>query len=272
MSEIIPAKYSPRFDRFFAGYCGWLISRSYFSVRAVRGSSEALRAIEHTRRPTLVVFNHPSWWDPLVAKWLAMRLTPSRPTLAPMDRDQLERFGFFRRIGVFGIDPSDPGSLEPMLAYARAELEADPSKAFWITAQGQFTDPRSPIRLRPGAAAFAARLDDPVIVCVALEYAFWQDRKPEIFIRVQECPPPERSSTTGWLRTMTGTMRTNGAALAEAVVARDESAFEPLLGGGAAKINPIYDAWLRLRGRTGAVPRAHHAEASARGESANPAP
>ena len=34
-----------------------------------------------------------------------------------MDREQLERFRFFRRIGMFGIDPDDPESLEAMRTY-----------------------------------------------------------------------------------------------------------------------------------------------------------
>ena len=40
--------------------------------------------------------------------------------------------------------------------------------------------------------------------------------------------------------------------LASAAIARDPDAFE-LVAGGAARINPVMDVWLRLRGKQGGI-------------------
>ena len=54
--------------------------------------------------PLIVVLNHPSWWDPLVALVLT-ELFPDRAHYAPMDADALRRYRIFERLGMFGIEP-----------------------------------------------------------------------------------------------------------------------------------------------------------------------
>ena len=254
---ILPDAYSARFDRWFGRYVRWLLRRRFYAVRLVRGSREVLGALDRAAAPAIVLFNHASWWDPLAAKFVALATTPSRPTLAPMDRTQLERFGMFRKIGCFGIDPDDPAVLRPMLDFVQDRFADDPRRAFWVTAQGRFTDVRADMRLRPGPAALAAALTEaespPAVLALCFEYAFWQDARPEILVSAApiEC---DRSNTAGWLRDMTDAMDRTRRALAEAVIARDPGPFELLLGGGEARINPVYDAWLRLRGTPGSIP------------------
>jgi hypothetical protein len=48
-------------------------------------------------------------------------------------------------------------------------------------------------------------------------------------------------------------MAANQAALATLVRARKPAAFDVLLGAGAARTNPVYDAWLKLRGKGSAI-------------------
>lgn len=122
----------------------------------------------------------------------------------------------------------------------------------WITPQGQFTDVRSPIRLRPGAASIAAHCDSCSVLCISVEYAFWQDQKPEVFIRCASCEA-ERSTTASWLRAMTRTMQHNGERLAELVIGRDPAPMRCIVGGSTARTNPVYDLWLRIRGKSGSI-------------------
>ncbi|MEM9082889.1 MAG: lysophospholipid acyltransferase family protein [Planctomycetota bacterium] len=251
---ILPDRYRAGVDRFMRRDFRKRLSKAFFAVRVMHGTRESLADANEYEGPLLVVFNHPGWWDPIAGKHIGYELMPDRPTLAPMDRDQVERFAFFRWLGLFGIDPDDPAVLEPMVDFVRTRFAENPKRSFWITAQGQFTDVRAPIRLRPGAAALAARLDRPRVVVLSFEYTFWQDTKPEVFVRGDTCETPEGDSTTAWLRAMTSALQQNQDKLAKAVIARQTDAFEILLGGEEAKINPFYDLWLKVRGKGGSVP------------------
>ena len=75
-------------------------------------------------------------------------------------------------------DPlGDRGAGPGQLAVAWLER---PDAALGITPEGRFSDPRErPVRLEPGLAHLARRLDRGVFLPLALEYPFWQERTPE---------------------------------------------------------------------------------------------
>lgn len=248
-----------------AAACAWwfnrMMAKDWHAVRLAPASGQpeagagVLSRLDALDEPAIVVMNHASWWDPLVGLWLANRLTPRRVLSAPMELRQLRTFAFFRRLGVFGLDPDHPGAIDALTAYVQSLCAAQPRSTLWITPQGQFADVRTPVRVRPGAAAAAARLGLTRVVSVAIEYGFWTDRRPEVFLRVAQVHAPEgpaRGSTATWTRTLTDAMQANADALAALVMARDAAGFDVLLGG-SAKINPLYDAWLRLRGKGRAI-------------------
>lgn len=257
-----PAAISPRLRGAFSWWIVKMLRRSFHAVRVARGSAQAL--VRHDApadgpapRPLIVAMNHQSWWDPLVGMYLWRRLLPGRTLLGPMELRQLRTFAFMRRVALFGIEPDHPAALGQMLRYVGASFARDPSTVFWLTPQGRFVDVRQPVRVRPGAGAVAARLggergDGVDVVSVAVEYWFGLQKRPEILIR---CHPIvcDRGTTIGWTRALNEGMSANAGALARLVVDRDEGAFETLLGGGNARINPLYDLWLRARGRSGAV-------------------
>lgn len=256
--RIAPDAYSPGFFRFFAWYVGRLLRKSFHAVRIVRGSQSHATALEREAgdQPAIIALSHTSWWDPLLCVYLSNRLTPTRATLAPMDREQLAKFRFMRKLGLFGIDPVDAASLGPMVEYIAERCAAVPRTTFWITPQGRFADAREPISLRPGAAACAARLSaaSPCrAVCLAIEYAFWLDKRPEIFLRFEPCDAPTPASTAAWHRALTLAMQRNNDALSELVKARDPAPFDLLEGGDAPRINPVYDLLLSLRGDRGGL-------------------
>lgn len=252
-ATFIPASPDHRVAKFFAWYTKRLFAKRFNAVRLTPGSADALRRLEGGPSPAIVLMTHGSWWDPMTAILLNALLTPNRPTSAPMDARMLKKFGFFRKLGVFGIDPDSPESLEAMGRYVLDRFAAEPKTNLWVTAQGEFHDPRTPIRFRPGSAAIAARCPGVRVLCCAIEYAFWTEQRPECFIRVEPVPEPESVSTAGWLREMQAVMEHAVTELAVAVVARDPSRFECLIGGDEAKIHPLYDAWLRLRGKSAAI-------------------
>lgn len=246
-----PAAPSPMLRRWFAKYLRRLVRRSFFAVRAAPGTRDALAAVEADGRPAIVLMNHASWWDPLVGMWLGDRLTPTRPIVGPMELAQLKKFSLFRRLGIFGIDPDEPAALRAMAEYLERVFAEAPRSAFWLTPQGQFADVREPVRIRPGAGAAAVRLGDVVVAAVAVEYVFWTDQRPELLVRAMTVEAPggaARGSTASWTRVMQSAMQSNADALAALARTRDAGQFETLEGGGSAKINPVFDLWLKLRG------------------------
>jgi len=250
---LIPGKRSERFSRFFAGYCRRMMRRAFASVRLESASPEVLRSLDAHDGPSIVVINHASWWDPLVGLVLADMFAPSRRLASPIDAEQLARFRFMRRLGLFGLDHRAPGAMEAFVEHAVGLFEREPSTLLGLTPQGEFADVREPIRIRPGVAAVASRLECPRVVSIACEYTFWYDKRPELLIRALACARPEHPTTAGWTRAITRCMRTNADELARLSIARDGSAFTPLLDRAGAGVNPVYDLWLRLRGRSSRI-------------------
>lgn len=254
--DFIPAAYSARFTRYFAKYVRRMVRKRFHAVRILPEHASALSDLNRRASPVLVLLSHSSWWDPLVSLALHSHSTPDREPMAPMDASQLRKFGIFKRIGIFGIDPDDPKSLEAMGGYVGRKFAANPLCTLWVTPQGRFTDVRAPIEIRPGGAAIAARTPEVSVLALAIEYSFWTDQRPEVFMswRPVHVPPGRENSTPAWHRSILETMRENNRLLSEAVISRDPAKFLPVFdSGNAASTNWWYDMWLRLRGRSARV-------------------
>lgn len=264
--RILRDRYSTRFFGFFSRYVRRMFRKGFHGVHMEPGSLTVLEELNRHDGPAIALGNHPGWWDPLVAVLLSRENLPDRPMLAAMDRAELERFGILRRIGVFGIDPDDPESLDAQVRYLGERFATEPRATFWITPQGRFTDVREPVRLRPGAAAVAARLErEPRVVALAMDYCFWNDRKPELCMRVRPVVAENRRgirpTTADWMRAMTHAMQENQNALTELVLRRNPEDWTPVFASRRHQnTNPVYDLWLRLRGRSGEL-RTHRESA-----------
>ena len=103
----------------------------------------------------------------------------------------LRQYGFFERIGVFGVDRTRPAAPRDFLRAARRHPVA-PDRLLWITAQGRFADVRErPLGLRPGVARLAELAPDAPFLPLAVEYAFWNERGAEAWPpSVRRCLPP----------------------------------------------------------------------------------
>lgn len=250
---LIPATPSPRVRSVFAAMVAGKMRRSFHAVRLARGSRDILASVDSGGRPALVVMNHVSWWDPILLIVAWREFFPSRPPYGPIDRNELQRFAIFKKVGLFGVDPDDPATLEAMRAYLVDEVTRAPRLALCVTPQGKFSDVRDEIVVRPGAAAMAAALKVDRAVALSVEYGFWVDQKPEVFVRAEPIDCAE-GGTLAWHKRIVTAMRANQSALAELVRARNTAAFEPFAPSFRPKVsgtNPVYDLWLRLTGRSG---------------------
>jgi 1-acyl-sn-glycerol-3-phosphate acyltransferase len=235
---------SPWLVRGFTRYVRRYLRRHFHAVRLAQGGRPEAPA----EGPLVIVLNHPSWWDPLVAAVLA-GLFPGREHYAPIEAAALARYRFFERLGFFGVQPGTAQGAREFLRNGAAIL-ARPNSALWVTAQGEFTDARQrPVRLRAGVGHLLRRLEGGVVLPLALEYPFWQERFPEALARFGAPIPIGRGrdrSVEEWMgRIETGLTAAQDALAADAL-SRDPRRFEVLLGGKAG-VGGLYDCWRRLR-------------------------
>jgi hypothetical protein len=256
--EAIVDAWSAAFADMFGAYARRRVGRAFRAVRLVRGGVAGFAAVAREPGPAMIVMNHTSWWDPMIVLALRRELFRARSLLIPMDRASLERFRFLRRCGFFGIDPDDPAALRGMDELVTRRLAERPRLTIGLTPQGRFVDVRDRVEPRPGAAALLARHPPMRAWTLAVEYGFWLDPRPEIFLRLEEIEAPAARSTSAWQRRLAEAMESNHRALEAAVRGRDPGPFESVFERRAAS-HPVYDLWQRLRGRSAVIEVAHRA-------------
>ncbi len=256
-AEAVLASYSPGLFAFFGFIFTRALKRDFRAVRLSKGGPPPAPAVERM----ILYSNHPSWWDAAIYVWLGATLFKGRPLFAPMEKAMVERYRFMRRIGAFGIDRGTREGSALFLATA-ARVLADPSNILLVTAQGRFVDSRvRPLRLAPGITHLAALDPGATFVPLALDYAFWDERQPEVFLRFGVGVPA--AALTGLGRDavrdrLAAALESTMDALAADVVERDASAFQTLIAGRVG-VGGVYDLWRRARAAlTGGTFQAAH--------------
>jgi 1-acyl-sn-glycerol-3-phosphate acyltransferase len=243
---------NPGLVRFFSGVMRRQMRKNFHAVRIARDGFP--RVIDG--RPVIVYLNHPSWWDPAFVMVLARSQFPHRPGFGPIDAEALARYRFMARIGLFGVTRDSGRGAAAFLRQSRAILQ-NPDAMLWVTAEGHFTDARTrPVRLRPGIAHLAARTPEALLVPLALDYTFWDERKPEALCRFG--PPLDTAAAPGrsvkaWQAVLDASLETEMDRLAGDARSRDAARFTVLVDGGAG-IGGVYDLWRRGRAWAGGRP------------------
>lgn len=231
----------------------WAFIGLYFE-RYLRRHLNALRiarwGLPESGGGAIVVYsNHPAWWDAAVYVLLARRLFPRHECFAPIDAAMLAKYGFFARIGAFGLDLESPRGAATFLRTGAAIL-AQPDRALWVTAQGRFADPRErPLGLRAGIARLAEKAPGASYLPLAIEYAFWTERGAEALAAFGRPVPaaellalPREARLARLEADLARTMDR----LAADAVAREPERFRTLLDGRRG-IGGVYDLWRRGR-------------------------
>jgi 1-acyl-sn-glycerol-3-phosphate acyltransferase len=191
-------------------------------------------------RPLIILANHPGWWDGALLMLLSRRLFPDRPSFVPMDAEALQRYGFMRRLGVFGVEQDSARGAFQFLETAK-EVLADDSHILWMNAPGRFADPRErPVPLAPGVARLPRIAPNAMILPLAIEYTHWTEKRGEALVAFG--PPIEVADEDGIRSAMTETMDR----LAQDAITRDHQRFRVLVEGGRG-MGGIYGLWQRLR-------------------------
>lgn len=227
----------------FSIYLRWYVQRHFHCMRVANAGR-----IPPQAHPIILFANHASWWDPLTATLLAQVILPGRDHYAPMDEVALAHYSVLRPMGFFPVDNGTNRGAAQLLR-AGAQVLARPGSVLWITPESQFQDVRRrPIVFRPGLGALMSRSGRMTCVPIAIEYAFWNERLPEILVNVGE-PLEIADGTMEDARTWTNLISYATAAtldeLAMLAMERDPEAFQTVLSGSSG-IGGVYELWKRL--------------------------
>lgn len=238
-----------RSDRLFGLFTAYLAFRMSRDFAALRRSGP----VPDGPGGLIVYSNHPGWWDPATFLVLSARLFAGRPGFGPMEARAFERYGIFRRMGVFGIETDSARGARRFLEVSRRVL-SEPRHMIWITAEGEFADPRRrPVVLRPGIAHLARQVGPARLVPLAISYEFWNESRPEALVRfgapvgTDEIAAAARDGGTGAVASMLARrLEATMDALAADAGARDPSRFTTVVAGRTGA-DAIYDTWRRAR-------------------------
>lgn len=242
--EVALPRRSPWLVKMFTRYVRGYLRRNFHAMRLAKAG----RPTEPDGKPLIVVLNHPSWWDPLFGVALT-ELFPNYTHYSPIDAKGLAKYPFLERLGFFGIEL---GSRQGGLTFLRTgqAVLSQPRNAMWITGQGKFTDPRErPVQLREGIGHLVRKLDQVVVLPLAVEYPFWEERFPEalaLFGEPIEIVHGREREVGEWVERISAGLQEAQDALAKLALARDSAAFDVLIGGSAG-VGGVYGGWRRLR-------------------------
>ncbi len=175
---------SPTLLALFSRYAGWYVGKHFHAVRILA----PLPAPNDSTKPLVVFLNHAAWWDPLVCLILWRQFFANRSAYAPIEAAALDRYRFLKRLGFFAVEAGTIRGAANFLTTSAAILEKEES-ALFLTPQGKFADVRTPLVLAGGIDRLATRAPGAVYLPLAIEYSFWEERKPEVLLAFGEAAP-----------------------------------------------------------------------------------
>lgn len=241
---MLPARKNRFIQWWFRGYVRRYLKRSFHRV-FLHGERPAAPP-----GPLLVCVNHSSWWDMLLAFWLSADVL-DWDAYGPMDERQLRRYPILRGIGVFGVDRESLGGARDFLSYGKSLLEGQ-RRAMWMTAQGAMvSNDARPVRLYSGISRLAHAVGTCSVTTVALDYEFWDEKRPEIFVSfapVRHVEIADAAQGRRLLQELSEQLEAQMTELAALRRRRDPSCFQLVLSAPSG-VSPIYDRWRRFSAR-----------------------
>ncbi len=223
----------------------WIVRQNFLrEFHAVRVNGLAqLRGLDG---PLLVYANHSGWWDPMVAFLVSGMLMKSRRHYAPMDAAALKRYRILSSMGVFPVEVSSARGAVRFIRAGEAILRG--GGVLWVTPQGQFVDARKrPITFKPGMAALAARIPGCMVLPMAIEYVFWDERTPEVLLQFGEPVVVEAGERTETLEArLVAALERTMEEMQGRAMSRDARQFERVLLRGRAGVGGIYGLGKRV--------------------------
>jgi 1-acyl-sn-glycerol-3-phosphate acyltransferase len=254
---MIPARKSPLFNRWFANHARARV-HEHFGAVYVRGLAEIRSLAEE--RPLLLLANHTSWWDPLVAIHACNHLL-GVDAYAMMDAANLVRLPFFAKVGAFGVDLASPADGAKVVRYSVRLLDQK-QRAVWVFPQGTERPITEPLRFRSGAAAIARVAKKAVSVPVGLRYEHASEERPHLYVSFGPPIEPLRDVAALTIR-QEEAVGAELAAIERAVRGeRAEAGFEAVYRAAPSRLGQVLErmlaAFTRPHGEPPLLPGASH--------------
>lgn len=242
--------FSRRLNGWFMFYVRRYLRRHFHALRLLKSEPPLADHPDLGGEPVIIYTNHPSWWDPLILLSIGEILYPGRLSYGPIDSRALGKYKFMERIGFIGIEMGTWRGAARFLRMARAAGERG-DVIFWVTSQGEFADPRQrPVQIRPGIGHAVENATRGIVVPMAIEYPFWNERLPEVLaafgsaIRIADAP---RRTAQEWTDFLAQSLGETQDRLATAALARQPNAFRTLMRGRVG-VGGVYDLVRRIGG------------------------
>lgn len=184
---------------------------------------------------------------------LAGELMPSRNHFAPMDAAALDRYSILKKVGIFAVEMKSARGAVQFLRTGVALVEE--RGVLWVTPQGRFVDPRErPLEFKPGLAALAAKIKGGCVVLpLAIEYVFWDERLPETLLHFGEPVNVSGEASSELEVSLKTALEKTMEELKSMAMARDAAPFT-VMQYGRVGAGGFYQAgqrfWARLTGRS----------------------
>ncbi len=237
----------------------WVKAFSWYGLKyvaknfnAVRMSDQGCFPLLRKDTPIIIYLNHASWWDPMIGLVAWHRLFQNRKVYTPIDSEALKKYRFFSKLGFFGVKQGTVSGARQFLRQAGAVLKLERNAALIVTPQGRFVDVRErPLKFLPGLSSLAARTSGAFIIPMAVEYTFWDEKRPEALIRfgevLQTDALKEVNHTPAKIQSvLEQRLLETMDQLKNESLQRDPCLFTNLLNGKSG-VSPVYDAWRSFR-------------------------
>ena len=137
-------------------------------------------------RPLILAANHVSWFDGFILREVQRMLRPAAPFHAVMSATELDRFPFFRRLGVVGMDPGSTASIAGALRELDRRARSHRDLVLVYFPQGRIWPAhRRPLGFARGVELFARRLE-AVALPIGLHLEPLNHVSPSCFVSVGE--------------------------------------------------------------------------------------
>lgn len=219
--------------------------RGHFHRVLAQGLGPLREALDDDPSGVLFLANHSCWWDFFMAHWL--NVTVPVDGYGMTDHSNMVKFGFFRRIGAYSVDRTDPASVRASLDYTAALL-ARARAGVWFFPQGRIAcNDARPLEFQGGLRLLLQRAKRLRIVPAALRYEYWQDERPEALARFGDPAWVDRSTKATVLDDWRDRLTAVLDALTADALTQDASRFDLVLAGTGS----THDRYARVRSRLG---------------------
>jgi 1-acyl-sn-glycerol-3-phosphate acyltransferase len=182
---MLPPRKNPLVQLWFNRYCRYALRKHFHRVQ-LYGDVPF-----DPRISTLYLVNHCSFWDPIVMNYL-IHHHRCQPAFCMSDQVQVQKHPFFRQVGAFSVDRTNPRDGLRAIRFAADLLNANPC-AVVIFPQGKIEPAEArPLRFERGFEKLIDFAPSVNIITVALRYEFWMNQRPELLIDLSQ--PPDRTA------------------------------------------------------------------------------